>query len=333
MFFLQNIQRLFFRNVKQSFLFFSLLLVVNTTAQEFHNVDSIAKTYDSNINSLQLLTAYIERDFDSDIKRARALFVWLTANISYDLNDYNYGPKNYKFNYASPEELEAKINTRKQDIVTFTMNYKRAVCEGYAETFKQACDMLNIECVVVSGFTRGVESEIGKLPLEGNHAWNAIKINNKWKLIDTTWGAGHSRDTNHWVREFDDYYFLVPPKELICSHFPEEKKWQLLTEPLTVEEFTNQPIFSSIFFKNGLKLVRPKTGTLSKNNNQYRIALEGAAPGIEFGYAYKKDYYLTTVIPETTGKNSILTVPTKGKKNTFLNILIDTNMAIQFYIP
>ena len=333
MFLLQNIQRLFFRNVKQSFLFFSLLLVVNTTAQEFHNVDSIAKTYDSNINSLQLLTAYIERDFDSDIKRARALFVWFTANISYDLNDYNYGPKNYKFNYASPEELEAKINTRKQDIVTFTMNYKRAVCEGYAETFKQACDLLNIECVVISGSTRSVNSEIGKLPLEGSHAWNAIKIKNEWKLVDNTWGAGHSRDANHWVRDFDDYYFLVAPEKLINSHYPEEKKWQLLTKPLNEIEFVNQPICASLFFDNQLSLESPKSGIINAKNKQFiYIKIDNLPAAAEMGYAYNADYYLTSIIPEFKGNTAILKIPVKGKTKNKLKILIETKMILQFRI-
>ncbi|WP_193316080.1 transglutaminase domain-containing protein [Flavicella marina] len=305
---------------------------MNTTAQEFHNVDSIAKTYDSNINSLQLLTAYIERDFDSDIKRARALFVWLTANISYDLNDYNYGPKNYKFNYASPEELETKINTRKQDIVTFTMNYKRAVCEGYAETFKQACDLLNIDCVVISGYTRGSSWEIGKLPLEGNHAWNAMKIKNEWKLVDNTWGAGHSRDANHWVRDFDDYYFLVAPEELITSHYPEDKNWQLLSSPLNEKEFTNQPNYASLFFKEELQLIAPTTGIISGNDEFISIKLIGASNDTEFGYAFDNDYYLTTIIPEINGGITTLNIPRKNKKKIALKILIDTDMIVKFYV-
>ena len=49
-----------------------------------------------------------------------------------------------------------------------------AVCQGYALTTKYLCDKLGIECYLVSSRQK-------------NHAWNIIKINGHFYMLDVTW--------------------------------------------------------------------------------------------------------------------------------------------------
>ena len=49
--------------------------------------------------------------------------------------------------------------------------------------------------------------------------------------------------------EYDDHYFLTDPKEFIYEFFPLQPEWQLLKEPITLEEFEELPFVRSLFFR------------------------------------------------------------------------------------
>ena len=49
--------------------------------------------------------------------------------------------------------------------------------------------------------------------------------------------------------EYDDHYFLTDPKEFIYEFFPLQPEWQLLKEPINLEEFEELPFVRSLFFR------------------------------------------------------------------------------------
>ena len=74
--------------------------------------------------------------------------------------------------------------------------------------------------------------------------------------------------------EYDDHYFLTDPKEFIYEFFPLQPEWQLLKEPITLEEFEELPFVRSLFFRyqlafpsHHMKSVMPtdQTGHCSQN--------------------------------------------------------------------
>jgi len=73
--------------------------------------------------------------------------------------------------------------------------------------------------------------------------------------------------------EYDDHYFLTDPKEFIYEFFPLQPEWQLLSEPITLEDFEELPFVRSLFFRYQLafpsqhmKSVMPtdQTGAIAK---------------------------------------------------------------------
>ncbi len=50
------------------------------------------------------------------------------------------------------------------------------VCECYAETYAYFCGLFGIECLNVVGVANG-----------GGHAWNYVKLDNRWYAVDATW--------------------------------------------------------------------------------------------------------------------------------------------------
>ncbi len=72
---------------------------------------------------------------------------------------------------------------------------KRAVCQGYAESFKMICDYYKIPCVCVTGIGNG-----------GPHMWNAVQMDDGlWYLIDATWNDQTEKPASQIFYDF----FLV----------------------------------------------------------------------------------------------------------------------------
>lgn len=75
---------------------------------------------------------------------------------------------------------------------------------------------------------------------------------------------------------FDDFYFLTDPDEFVHSHFPDEKKWQLLDVPISLEEFERRVFKTSAFFSFGLQLIQPRhahivTGQNPMANDRFQV--------------------------------------------------------------
>ena len=64
---------------------------------------------------------------------------------------------------------------------------RKSICAGYSNLFKKLCDYSNIKCVIIEGYSKGYNYN-GEILKEPNHAWNAVKLYDKWELIDSTWG-------------------------------------------------------------------------------------------------------------------------------------------------
>lgn len=60
----------------------------------------------------------------------------------------------------------------------------QAVCDGYADAFMLLGSMCGLDVRMQSG-TVDVGEEM--LYDEGNHAWNMVKIDGEWLMLDTTW--------------------------------------------------------------------------------------------------------------------------------------------------
>ena len=89
---------------------------------------------------------------------------------------------------------------------------KEVVCEGYARTFKYILDGLGIECVLVSGTATNSTGETEA------HAWNYVKLNNKWYAIDVTWDDPIIKGGGTLSDDMKYQYFLKGSDEFLKNH-------------------------------------------------------------------------------------------------------------------
>jgi transglutaminase/protease-like cytokinesis protein 3 len=99
-----------------------------------------------------------------------------------------------------------------------------------------------------------------KAALEGySHAWNAVKLDGRWWLVDATWDdpTGDRPASETGQAEVDSTYLFTPPRLFAFNHLPEEAAWQLLQEPLSMGDFVRQPMMSPRLGALGLSLRSP----------------------------------------------------------------------------
>ena len=308
----------------------SLFISFTSHSQNYTEVDAKVKRYPT-FNSAQKLAAKINTDFASDADKIRAVFIWLTENIRYDLQEY-YNPtaKKIGFSYKDETEKQQKLQQIKDAIVKETFKKRKAVCEGYAQSFKKVCDLLQIEATVIKGYARNSTNEIGIIPSTSNHAWNAVKLNHKWQFIDATWAAGYAIN-NQWEKNFTEYYFYPNPAELLRTHLPESNAWQLVDTQIDKKTFANQPIIGQGFFYRNLALIAPTKGIIS-NKKKVRFKIRNLSETDVIGYQFEGQQYgnrAEVVFENTVGS---FTINLENKRKTELYIFINNEIALQYKI-
>ncbi|MEZ4884641.1 MAG: transglutaminase domain-containing protein [Chitinophagales bacterium] len=205
---------------------FSLLLLISpfflgqsNDNVSFTSIDKYAQKAPVTVcTDVKTLANYLSEPASNDFERARSFYVWLTTNISYDMQAYKNGRR--------------RINQTNEDI----LRRKRAVCFGYSKFFKALCDEVGLPCEVISGYSKGSLTSTPNLE-QSDHAWNAVKLEGKWYLLDATWGAGVVYRESEFVHQFSEEYFLTSPEKLIVNHLPADPMWQLLPCAVTTDDF------------------------------------------------------------------------------------------------
>lgn len=200
------------------FLIFVLLLGFTAKAQ-YATIDNHVKSIVvERKDDVQTLAKKITARSSTELEKVRAIFMWIVSNVEYDVRSYMSGriPDSEPMNVA---------------------RVKSAVCQGYSNLFEALCKAEGIQAFVVSGFSKGY-GFTNRTKLENaDHAWNAVKADGKWYVLDATWASGHLNQRGKYVKSFQEKYFLANPTIFITEHLPEDPAWQLLNCPITPNEF------------------------------------------------------------------------------------------------
>ncbi len=315
--------------------FFTTLILFITcvvNAQNFKNVDEKVRSYPKNIGTAEQLATQIEHDFSTDIEKVRAVYTWLATNITYDLAKFYSGETEINFSYASQEDLRQKLSAVNTHTVNATMRTKKAVCEGYAQTFKKVSELLKIPCLFITGYSKASIQDIGIIPKQEDHAWNAVRIDGNWHLIDATWGAGVTQN-KQWKPRFDTYYFFTEPDEFALSHLPGEAELSFTGENVSVSNFYKTPLFSKAYFINKLQLVHPTQGALRvQSNSKITFELDQIPENMSFHYAFRENMRPTLIEPTCENSKCTFSIPFTGTKNTELFLLANKETALQYKV-
>ena len=188
----------------------------NNPQSEFTSVDKKALQIPVEMTkSTEQIANYITSNFSSETEKVRAAFVWVSANISYDVENM----------YA------VNIYDTTGDRIAKSLKTRKGICENYANLFTEICNKVGIKSYVVSGYTKQ-NTKIDLL----SHAWSAAFIDGRWFLFDPTWASGYVSN-GKFTKKLNNKFFKVTPETSIKTHMPFDYLWQFLEYPITNQEF------------------------------------------------------------------------------------------------
>lgn len=183
--------------------------------------------------SIERLAAHLGKSAKDDREKARLIYRWITEHIAYDV-------EGVLADGASMEDVLRK---------------RVASCESYADLFEQLGKQMGLEVAKVHGWAKGYGYVAGSKLEDRNstHTWNAVKLDGQWRLVDCTWGSGVIVDRK-FVKQYRDHFFLPSPEQFLFTHFPADSQWQLVTPPISKEEFLQWPKVDLPLFRMGWKV-------------------------------------------------------------------------------
>lgn len=275
-------------NKFKCFILIVFLCSLQSFSQDFDSIDAIVSLYPTTYTTPKKLADQISKDFDTELDKAKAIYFWITKNISYDYKeagkyytDYANSYKSLRHNpfpsFRSSNYLgydKSKSGSKKhlknekkyrEKISKRVISGGVAVCEGYTQLFKSLCDHLGITCFYVLGNAKNQIHHIGK-EYRVDHAWNIIEIDFKKYLIDTTWGSTgyYDIDTQEFIEAPNYFYFGTTPEAFIKEHYPDFYENSLLTTTISKESFANSPMFYNHKKTKDFVLLKPSEGILKK---------------------------------------------------------------------
>lgn len=291
------------KNIIKQFNILLLLLpvVFTANAQDFDKVDNTVKSYPKSFSNTDKIAEQINRDFKRDDEKARAIFSWIAFNVKYDVAAYGVNERPVAFSYKTEEEKIAKQKKFKEDLAEKTLKSKKGVCQGYATLFMVVADKVGLEAEIIPGTSKSHPAHIGKGPGANDHAWNAVKINGEWKLLDPTWGAGTVTGEGFKFK-FNDKYFFAHPDVFFLNHFPDDKKW-LLTDK-TEADFADLPLYYGNYLKGGYEFVNPDGGSYKAQPSKLPFKIKNLKPEDRIAYVFSRDRVFKEVQPIRNGNTA-----------------------------
>lgn len=238
------------KSVKKVFLIFYILLSLFLFSRElapapdFLAADEIAAKYrkldidpvvlsvpeniKNGLNSdpekyLVSLTEYLIKGSDDDYLKIKRIHDWITDNISYDTDLFCGIGKGSRNTY---------------DIVKL----KRTTCGGFSALLKEMATIAGIECITVSGISRNYITSKNEA---SGHAWNAVRIDNKWYIVDSTADGrnGYKNGTFGKKGKYSSQYLFIKPEAKLLDNFPNDPALAFTEVNITKEEYINNPIY------------------------------------------------------------------------------------------
>ena len=159
------------------------------------------------------LTELLTKGIENDSLKVVRIYDWVTKNIVYD-------------NRFIKNRIEGDTTLLQEPYNVVAR--KKAVCSGYSKLIKTMCRQVGIESEIVYGWTKDFRGAFD----QQEHAWNVVKINNQWYVLDATWGASGS--------DVVKKYFLTDPSVFLENHYPHDPMWQLTDKPIGFDCFSKR---------------------------------------------------------------------------------------------
>ena len=122
-----------------------------TNGRNFTTIDAYVKSLGPlDSMSMGTINNVVSNKFTDKIDKARAIYYWITHNITYDVK-------------------AARSNTSIKNTPAEVLLSRKAVGIGFASLFQDMCSSADIRCLTVDGFIKNSTQQIGEKGTDINH--------------------------------------------------------------------------------------------------------------------------------------------------------------------
>lgn len=210
---------------------------------------------------LSNLVEYLTEGLEDDLSKVRAIYRWVTCQPVDSMKIPNKEP--------------SQSHTMFQ---LWRIKHRKG---NYAQLISLLCRFAQLPCIIIHGKLKGSTYEVGEKLDEEQHygEWNAVLVDGNWRFVNAYWGTCAEGGTEEEMWEVvdkgdgelkgdqqsrqlfyscDENYFLTDPEQMVSTHLPSQPSWQLLANPVTEDDFTENAFLKDRFFNMNLKLKKPK---------------------------------------------------------------------------
>jgi len=130
-------------------------------------------------------------------EKLKAIYQWVTENISYD--------------YAAYQEQKYELKP-----ASLIIQEKKGMCRDYSFVVASLARAAGLEAKVVFGQARN-----SKNGPSFYHAWNEVNLNGKWVSLDSTWDAGYVKN-GRFISAPQEKYLNLSESEFAKTHQAEQ---------------------------------------------------------------------------------------------------------------
>ena len=273
---------------------------------DYTRADSIAinlpkAEYTSIFELAHLLTDSLETEHE----KFRTLYRWVTDNIG------------YKFNSTA-------VKPRK------VLKSGKSACGGYASLLSSMTSQIGITCISVPGYSKSYPFKESFEELKKpDHAWNAVRINNVWYLVDPTWAAGaYDLVSKEYVKDYSDLFYMTDPAFFMLKHYPEDKQWLLCDTIISRGKFVRGAIHYSSYQKLGIKMDKAPKGLVS---SRLKLLFECKLPIDSVQLKFSNEEKYVPVPLEETDEGKQISYKFTGKQKGSFFVFINGLRVWGFY--
>jgi len=187
----------------------------------------------------------LTKNFPDKMDKTRAIYDWITNNISYD----------YK---------AAKTGNDKNNNSAAVLKRRIATSVGYATLFQDMCSVAKVRCLTIDGYIKRSLDDIGDKPDEVNYMWDVVQLgqaSQEWYYVDPAGGSGYLNDKQTlFTRAFNSNYFFADEGVFNNQHFPDNTAWVLGKGYLNIKDFYLLPIVKDAAYDFKVTGFQPATG-------------------------------------------------------------------------
>ena len=298
-------------------------LSAQTSNRDFKAIDEYVQSLGPlDSMSMGTINNVVSNKFTDKMDKARAIYYWITHNITYDLK-------------------LARNNNPQKNTPADVLRTRKATAIGFASLFQDMCSSADIRCLTVDGFIKNNSEEIGEKGQEINHSWAVVQLGQSpedWYYVDPTLGSGFAdTEMKVFTKYYTDVYFFTEKETFNLQHYPDNEAWKLGSAPKNKKDFFDMPVVRVAAIELGIKKLSPNDGKIKAKADKavkfsFTLKSTGEITKVALGMGEKKKYKVEEI--EFTHSGNVLSFTYKFKDaNSYpVTIFVNGKEFVQYYV-